>query len=82
MKFEVVEPLEKHRTTYEGGAVFLTEPSQMADPSGAFRNNPHKKVSVDITHEAVGPVYGSTRRATARSSTRRRRSRGPTTSST
>lgn len=59
MKFETIEPLTKLRTTYEGTAVFLTEPSQMADPSQAFRNNPHKPVSIDLVHEAVGPVYGS-----------------------
>ena len=59
MKFEILEPLLKHRSTFEGGAVFLTNPSQMADPSNAFRNNPKKRVTVDITHEGVGPVYGS-----------------------
>ncbi|MDZ4278904.1 MAG: hypothetical protein U1B78_07175, partial [Dehalococcoidia bacterium] len=43
----------------EGGAVFLKEPAQMADPGQAFRENPHKRVAVDLTHEAVGPAYGS-----------------------
>ncbi len=60
IKFEVVEPLVKLRSTFEGGGVFLQHPEQMADPGQAFRENPHKRVSVDITHEAVGPVYGST----------------------
>ena len=59
MRFEVLEPLAKHRTVYEGGAVFLQEPAQMADPGRAFRENPHKRVSLDLVHEAVGPVYGS-----------------------
>src|SRR3990172_1257496 len=59
MRFEVLYPLAKHRTTFEGGAVFLTDPTQMADPGRAFRENPHKRVSLDITHEAVGPVYGT-----------------------
>jgi hypothetical protein len=59
MRFEVLEPLMRHRTTFEGGAVFLREPEQMADPGQAFRNNPKKKVVVDVVHEAVGPVYGS-----------------------
>ena len=59
MRFEVLEPLAKHLTVYEGGAVFLTEPAQMADPSRAFRENPHKRVSLELVHEAVGPVYGS-----------------------
>jgi hypothetical protein len=60
MRFEVLEPLRKHRTTFEGGAVFLTSPDQMSDPSQAFKENPKKRVSLEILHEAVGPVYGST----------------------
>jgi hypothetical protein len=60
MRFEVIEGLQKLRTTYEGRAVFLTEPSQMADPGAAFKNNPHKPVKVDLLHEAAGPAYGST----------------------
>ena len=60
MKFEVIEGLEKLRTTYEGRAVYLTDPAQMADPSSAFKNNPHKPVKVDLLHEAAGPAYGST----------------------
>ena len=59
MRFEAIEPLEKLRTTYDGSAVHLTEPTQMADPREAFRNNPMKKISVDLTHEAAGPAYGS-----------------------
>lgn len=61
MRFEVIEPLVKHRTLYEGTAVFLDEPSQMADPGRAFRENPHKPVSIDLVHEAIGPVYGASR---------------------
>lgn len=59
MRFEVLEPLVKHRTVYKGSAVYLTEPTQMADPSRAFRDNPRKRLELDLVHEAVGPVYGS-----------------------
>jgi hypothetical protein len=59
MRFETIEPMEKLRTTYEGRAVHLREPEQMSDPSSAFRNNPHKKVKLDLIHTAAGPVYGS-----------------------
>jgi hypothetical protein len=62
MKFEVIEPMQKLRTTYEGHAVHLTEPEQMADPREAFKNNPHRDVKVDLVHEAGGPVYGSSGR--------------------
>jgi hypothetical protein len=58
MRFETIEPLVRLRTIYEGGAVFLETPEQMADPGKAFRENPHEKISLDLTHEAVGPVYG------------------------
>jgi hypothetical protein len=59
MRFETLEPLVRHRTTYEGSAVYLAAPEAMSDPGQAFRENPHKKISVDLVHEAAGPVYGS-----------------------
>ena len=59
MRFETLEPLLRLRTTYEGTAVHLTEPAQMSDPGKAFRENPHRPISIDLVHEAVGPVYGS-----------------------
>jgi hypothetical protein len=61
VRFAVIEPLVSHRTTYEGSAVFLTDPEQMAEPREAFQRNPHKPVAIDLTHEAVGPVFGTTR---------------------
>ena len=60
MRFEVIDPLEKLRTVYEGGAVHLADPKQMADPRKAFTENPKKRVKVDLVHEAAGPAYGST----------------------
>ncbi len=60
MCFEAIEPMEQLRTTYEGSAVYLTEPAQMVDPRDAFRNNPFRKVKVDLMHVSAGPVYGST----------------------
>jgi len=59
MRFQTIEPLLRHRTTYEGTAVYLADPGQLADPKHAFMNNPHKPVSIDLVHEAVGPVYGA-----------------------
>jgi hypothetical protein len=58
MKFEVVEPVEKLRTSYEGGAVLLSDPLQMADPKKAFTENPKKRIKLDLLQEAVGPLYG------------------------
>ena len=59
MRFEAIEPLVRLRTTYEGGAVYLDHPDQMANPGQAFRENPHKRISIDLVHEGVAPVYGS-----------------------
>lgn len=59
LKFEVLEPTERHRTTFEGTVLELTEPREMADPRRAFKENPKKKISFDLVHQAVGPLYGS-----------------------
>lgn len=59
MRFEVLEPMRRLRTVYEGPAVHLTEPQQLADPGRAFRENPHRRVELDLVHEAVGPAYGT-----------------------
>ena len=59
MRFDVLEPLLRHRTLYEGSAVHLVDPTQMADPSRAFRENPHKRIRLDLVHEAIGPLYGT-----------------------
>jgi hypothetical protein len=58
LRFEVEEPGERLRTTYEGPAVELAEPREMADPRRAFSENPQCRVSFDLVHEAVGPMYG------------------------
>jgi hypothetical protein len=59
LRFEVEEPTQRHRTTFAGTLVELAEPRDMADPKAAFEGNPKKKVSFDLVHEAVGPLYGS-----------------------
>jgi len=59
LRFDVEEPTQRHRTTFEGTVVELAEPRAMADPKAAFEGNPKKKVAFDLIHEAVGPLYGS-----------------------
>jgi hypothetical protein len=61
LRFTVLEPSERLQTTYEGSAVDLKEPREMADPKRAFRQNPIRKVSLDLVHEAVGPLFGGAR---------------------
>ena len=60
MLFEVVEPLVRLRTVYEGPALYLEDPTQMAEPARAFKENPQKQVRLELVHEGVGPVYGTT----------------------
>ena len=59
LRFDVLEPTQRHRTTFDGTLVELVEPRDMADPKAAFERNPKKKASFDLVHEAVGPLYGS-----------------------
>jgi len=58
LRFEVVEPAEKLRTVYRGKVVDLAEPRAMADPRRAFREHPWRRVELDLSHQAVGPLYG------------------------
>jgi len=54
----VLVPAEKLRTKYEGSAVFLQDPRTMSDPAKAFKENPHRRLAIDLVHEGVGPLYG------------------------
>lgn len=58
LQIEVLEPGERVRTRFEGAAVFLQDPRAMSDPSKAFKDNPKQELLIDLTHEAVGPMYG------------------------
>jgi hypothetical protein len=58
VKVDVLVPGEKIRTRYQGSAVFLENPRVMADPGRAFKDNPFKKLEIDLEHEGVGPLYG------------------------
>jgi hypothetical protein len=59
MRFEVIEPTERLRTSYVGPALELREPRAMAEPARAFGENPLRHLTVDLVHTAVGPMYGS-----------------------
>ncbi len=58
LSVEVIKPAEVLQTTYDGDAVYLEDPRVMKDPSRAFKENPHRSLYIDLTHEAVGPMYG------------------------
>ncbi len=56
--FEVIQPTQRLRTRYLGLAADLAEPRSLADPRKAFTQNPSRRVSLDLIHEATGPLYG------------------------
>jgi len=58
MRFEVLEPTQRLRTTFAGEVLELREPRAMADPKRAFAESPRRQVCLDLEHEAVGPMYG------------------------
>ena len=58
LKVDVLVPAEKVRTTFTGEALYLKDPTEMQDPSQAFKSNPRQTLRIDLTHEAVGPFYG------------------------
>ncbi|XOV87145.1 MAG: hypothetical protein ACFHX7_19615 [Pseudomonadota bacterium] len=57
-KITVIEPGYELRTVYEGSALFMADPRAMQDPGKAFKSNPFKRMTLDLTHQGVGPLYG------------------------
>lgn len=58
LRFEVLEPGEKLRTVYCGEAIELDDPKSLGDPARAFRESPKRTISLDLIHQACGPMYG------------------------
>lgn len=58
LKVDVLEPGERIRTTYDGSVVFLADPREMREPGQAFKENPHKRIRLDLVHTGCGPIYG------------------------
>ena len=58
LKVDVIVPTDKVTTHYEGESLFLADPRDMKDPGKAFKNNPRKNLIINLTHDAVGPMYG------------------------
>jgi hypothetical protein len=59
VRFEVIEPTQRLRTTCTARLLELREPRMMADPRRAFAESPRLPVSLDLVHDAVGPLYGT-----------------------
>jgi hypothetical protein len=58
MKFEVIEPFKRLKVTYNGKALLLARPHEMAEPSRAFRENPTLPCTVTLDYEGVSPMFG------------------------
>lgn len=58
LKIDVIKPMEEVVTSYNGSVVYLKDPTEMREPSVAFKENPHRKLKLSITHYGTGPVYG------------------------
>jgi hypothetical protein len=58
LKIEIVEPFKHLRLTFGGRICLLARPFAMADPSRAFRENPHVHCQVELDYEGVSPMYG------------------------
>jgi hypothetical protein len=58
LRFTVVEPFEELTVAYDGKAVVLDDPLQLADPKAAFTQNPYEEASVDLTYTRVSDMFG------------------------
>lgn len=54
MTWTIVTPFEELRVDYVGKVVVLADPTQMADPRQAFRDNPHVECEVHLTFTGQG----------------------------
>ena len=58
MRFEVITPFSLLTVRYEGRAVILDDPKEMADPRRAFTSNPHTDCSVDLRYRGLSSMFG------------------------
>ena len=58
MRFEVVEPFTELNVSYDGTAVLLEDPLQMADPRQAFVTNPHTRCAVQLRYRGASAMFG------------------------
>jgi len=58
MRFEVLEPCQRLRVTYDGTAVYLARPLDLEHPRRAFTSNPHQPVQLALDYYGLSPMYG------------------------
>jgi hypothetical protein len=58
LRFDVLEPGKRLRTTFKGRAVRLGDCRELIDPGKAFRSNPEVQVDMDLIQVGISPMYG------------------------
>jgi len=58
MFYHVLEPQVKMRAGYRGPLILLSDPSELCDPSAAFRNNPRMECEAEWELLAISPIHG------------------------
>ncbi len=58
MRFEVAEPFVELSVSYQGSAVLLEDPLQMADPQKAFVSNPTTECAVRLVYRGCSAMFG------------------------
>jgi hypothetical protein len=55
--FEILEPMERHRTTFCGSAAELDQPRRLFDGHDVLTESPVRRLEIDLLHTAIGPVF-------------------------
>ncbi|HCV36029.1 MAG: hypothetical protein CL436_04745 [Acidimicrobiaceae bacterium] len=58
MRFDVEEPFDRLRVSYEGQLCLLKNPCEMAEPKLAFSTNPIVECNIDLTYRGISPMLG------------------------
>jgi hypothetical protein len=58
LHFDIIEPFEHKRAIFDGDVVLLRDPTVMANPSKAFKENPHVRARFELDFTAASPVIG------------------------
>ncbi len=58
MRFDIEQPMRRHRIRYDGNVCIMSRPLDLLDPKAAFTQNPHRPCTVDLAYEAVSDAHG------------------------
>jgi hypothetical protein len=58
LRFDVLEPGARLRTTFKGKALQIPDCRLLIDPGAAFRQYPLVDVDMDLVHVGISPMYG------------------------